>query len=127
MPDATTVTPGRPARRDPFVRIYSSAPDAPRLRRPADVLMLLVALVVLALLAIPAPGPSDLDTALVDLVPPGVRVGSGWPWAGVEGVEPVALAGTEADGLPAERVGEAGPVVLRVAGDGDGVAGGDAA
>lgn len=79
MPDATSATTDRSSRRDPFVRLYSSAPDAPRLRRPADVLMLLVAIVVLALLAIPAPGPSDLDTALVDLVRAVPGLG-GWLW-----------------------------------------------
>ena len=44
-----------------FVRVWSSAADAPRLRRPTDVLLLVASVVVLGLLALAAPGPTGAD------------------------------------------------------------------
>ncbi|WP_426593444.1 lysylphosphatidylglycerol synthase domain-containing protein [Cellulomonas sp. McL0617] len=47
-----------------LVRVWSSAPDAPRLRRPTDILLLGVSVVALVLLLLAAPGPSGADDAL---------------------------------------------------------------
>ena len=51
-----------------LVRLWSSASDGRRLRRPTDVLLLIGALLVLALLFVAAPGPTALDTAIVGLL-----------------------------------------------------------
>jgi len=61
------------------VRIFSSASDAPRARRPTDVLLLIVAIVGLLVLSIPAPGPTQMDEALSKLIEelPGLF---GWFW-----------------------------------------------
>jgi uncharacterized membrane protein YbhN (UPF0104 family) len=70
----------RPANlRSADVRIFSSASDAPRARRPTDVVLLVLALVVMALLALAAPGPGAIDKALVSLFDslPGLV---GWLW-----------------------------------------------
>ena len=40
-----------------LVRVWSSAEQAPRLRRPTDILLLAASIVTLALLALAAPGP----------------------------------------------------------------------
>ncbi|GAA3803858.1 lysylphosphatidylglycerol synthase transmembrane domain-containing protein [Cellulomonas soli] len=62
-------------RRDPsrpptagLVRLWSSAADAPRLRRPTDVLLLAASVLTLGLLALAAPGPTDADRALDTLL-----------------------------------------------------------
>ncbi len=46
------------------VRVWSSAPGAQRMRRPTDVLLLVVSVLLLAALAVPAPGPTNADSAL---------------------------------------------------------------
>ncbi len=51
-----------------LVRVWSSATDGRRLRRPTDVLLLIGAVVLLALLFLAAPGPTSLDTAVVRLL-----------------------------------------------------------
>ncbi len=60
-------------------RIFSSAADAPRARRPTDWLLLFGSLFGLALVTLVAPGPTELDTAVVGLVQalPGL---AGWFW-----------------------------------------------
>ncbi|GEL94011.1 lysylphosphatidylglycerol synthase transmembrane domain-containing protein [Cellulomonas composti] len=45
------------------MRVWSSAPDASRLRRPTDVILLVAALVVLGVLSLAAPGPTGADTS----------------------------------------------------------------
>jgi uncharacterized membrane protein YbhN (UPF0104 family) len=61
------------------VRIFSSASDAPRARRPTDVVLLIVAIVVIGVLSLPAPGPTAIDSAAADLLGaiPGLL---GWFW-----------------------------------------------
>jgi hypothetical protein len=61
------------------VRIFSSASDAPLARRPTDVVLLVACIIGVALLSIPAPGPTSLDPAVTDLVKqlPGLV---GWFW-----------------------------------------------
>lgn len=51
-----------------LVRVWSSAPDAPRSRRPTDVLLLAASLVVLVVLGLAAPGPTGVDTAVATLL-----------------------------------------------------------
>lgn len=62
-----------------FVRVWSSAADAPRLRRPTDVLLLVVSVVVLGLLALAAPGPTGADRAL-DTLLAWLEPVLGWLW-----------------------------------------------
>src|SRR4029453_16858978 len=65
--------PGRPARsggrawrrRIPGV---SSASDAPRSRRPTDVVLLALAVVTVVVLTFPAPGPTSIDSLVTNLV-----------------------------------------------------------
>jgi uncharacterized protein (TIRG00374 family) len=61
------------------VRIFSSAPHAPRARRPTDAVLLVLAIIGMAALSVPAPGPTQLDTAVSELVAtlPGL---AGWFW-----------------------------------------------
>lgn len=70
--------PGRPG--DGLVRVWSSAADAPRLRRPTDVLLLGGSLLTLALLTLPAPGPTELDRAL-DTALAALEPLLGWLWS----------------------------------------------
>ncbi len=67
------------SRRRVSIRIFSSAPDAPRARRPTDALLLALAVLGIAALSFPAPGPTALDEAAADLVKelPGLV---GWLW-----------------------------------------------
>ena len=67
------------ARRRIGVRIFSSASDAPRARRPTDVALVILTVVIVALLSIPAPGPTQIDTAITSLsrIFPGLF---GWFW-----------------------------------------------
>ncbi|MFZ0323007.1 MAG: lysylphosphatidylglycerol synthase transmembrane domain-containing protein [Actinomycetes bacterium] len=60
-------------------RIFSSAADAPRSRRPTDWLLLFGSVVGLALITIPAPGPTAIDTATAAFLQsvPGLV---GWFW-----------------------------------------------
>src|SRR4029079_12630255 len=61
------------------VRVFSSASDAPRARRPTDVVLLVLAIVVIMVLSFAAPGPGRLDQAVVSFVQalPGLV---GWLW-----------------------------------------------
>jgi uncharacterized membrane protein YbhN (UPF0104 family) len=51
-----------------IVRIWSSAADGRRLRKPSDVLLLATSLLLLVLLDFVAPGPTELDTAIARLL-----------------------------------------------------------
>ena len=76
---------GRLARLDPRalrhvdVRIFSSASDAPRARRPTDVVLLIVSVLGVVVLSFFAPGPTAVDGTVSDLVSelPGLF---GWFW-----------------------------------------------
>ncbi|HEY6568459.1 MAG TPA: hypothetical protein VI341_13165, partial [Actinomycetota bacterium] len=59
--------------------MFSSASDAPRARRPTDIVLLVIAIPLIAALSFAAPGPGALDTAVVGLVQslPGLV---GWLW-----------------------------------------------
>ena len=61
------------------IRVFSSAGDAPRSRRPVDLVLLVLAVVAVAALTFPAPGPTSLDTLVTELVRglPGLF---GWFW-----------------------------------------------
>src|SRR5512132_1917804 len=69
----------RGTRRAGGIRIFSSASDAPRSRRPTDAIMLALAVLGAIALSFPAPGPTAIDTAATDLVRelPGL---AGWFW-----------------------------------------------
>lgn len=77
MDNESQVEPG--VRRRVSIRTFSSAPDAPRARRPTDALLLALAVLGIAALSFPAPGPTTLDEAAADLVKelPGLV---GWLW-----------------------------------------------
>jgi uncharacterized membrane protein YbhN (UPF0104 family) len=64
-------------RRD--IRLFSSASDAPRSRRPTDVVLLALAVLTVVVLTFPAPGPTTIDSLVTDLVKnlPGLF---GWFW-----------------------------------------------
>ena len=78
-------SPGRMQKLDPRAwrrgagQLWSSAADAPLERRPTDVVLLVLAVLTLALLSIPAPGPGTLDDAVTNLLKalPGLL---GWFW-----------------------------------------------
>lgn len=74
--EAVTDAHERPAR---GIRFFSSASDAPRVRRPTDAILFVLALLSVALLSIPAPGPTAIDTAVTNLLTtlPGLF---GWFW-----------------------------------------------
>jgi uncharacterized membrane protein YbhN (UPF0104 family)/tRNA A-37 threonylcarbamoyl transferase component Bud32 len=59
--------------------VFSSASDAPRSRRPVDVVLLALAVVTVVALTFPAPGPTSLDSLVTNLVQglPGLF---GWFW-----------------------------------------------
>jgi hypothetical protein len=61
------------------VRVFSSASDAPRSRRPSDVVLLGLAVLAVAALTFPAPGPTAIDSLVAALVQglPGLF---GWFW-----------------------------------------------
>ncbi|HSO56161.1 MAG TPA: hypothetical protein VL330_26235 [Actinomycetes bacterium] len=61
------------------IRLFSSAGDAPRSRRPTDVVLLALAVVSILVLAFPAPGPTSIDSLVTGLVRslPGLF---GWFW-----------------------------------------------
>ena len=61
------------------MRVFSSASDAPWARRPTDIVLLITATLLTALLSFPAPGPTAIDAAVADLVAaiPGLL---GWFW-----------------------------------------------
>lgn len=60
-------------------RIYSSAAEARRFRRPTDVVLLVLSLLAILGLACVAPGPTDLDESISQLIAdlPGL---AGWLW-----------------------------------------------
>ncbi len=68
-----------PSGRRRIIRLYSSAPDAKRFRRPTDVVLLAISVVAILGLAIVAPGPTDLDESITELLKdlPGA---AGWLW-----------------------------------------------
>jgi len=68
-----------PAWRGAGFRIFSSAGDAPRARRPTDGVLLALTIVGVALLSIPAPGPTALDRSFSAFISelPGLM---GWFW-----------------------------------------------
>jgi hypothetical protein len=70
---------GRRTRRAAGIRIFSSASDASRSRRPTDAIMLALAILGAVALSFPAPGPTAIDTAATNLVRqlPGL---AGWFW-----------------------------------------------
>ncbi|KQY43869.1 lysylphosphatidylglycerol synthase transmembrane domain-containing protein [Cellulomonas sp. Root137] len=68
------------ARDGGLVRIWSSAADAPRLRRPTDVILLVASVLTLGLLALAAPGPTGADDAL-DTVLARLEPLFGWLWS----------------------------------------------
>ena len=81
-PSGRPAKPGRPflgSLRDADVRVFSSASDAPRARRPTDVVLVALAVVVLGLLLLVAPGPGELDRTTEQFVTslPGLF---GWFW-----------------------------------------------
>ena len=61
------------------IRLFSSAPDAPRSRRPTDVVLLVLAVLTVVVVAFPAPGPTSIDSLVTGLVKalPGLF---GWFW-----------------------------------------------
>ena len=61
------------------IRVFSSASDAARSRRPTDAIMLALAVLGAIALSFPAPGPTAIDTAATNLVAqlPGLV---GWFW-----------------------------------------------
>ncbi|MEI6361134.1 MAG: lysylphosphatidylglycerol synthase transmembrane domain-containing protein [Actinomycetes bacterium] len=60
-------------------RVFSSAADAGRVRRPTDIVLLGLALFGIAVLTVMAPGPSAFDTALTSVIQ-SLRVFGGWMW-----------------------------------------------
>jgi uncharacterized membrane protein YbhN (UPF0104 family)/tRNA A-37 threonylcarbamoyl transferase component Bud32 len=64
-------------RRD--IRLFSSASDAPRSRRPTDVVLLAFAVLTVVVVTFPAPGPTSIDSLVTGLVKalPGLF---GWFW-----------------------------------------------
>jgi len=50
------------------VRVFSSVVDAPRSRRPTDVIMLVLSVLLLVVLWWPAPGPTRIDTNITTLL-----------------------------------------------------------
>ncbi len=61
------------------IRVFSSAPHAPRARRPTDGVLLVLAILGIVALSFPAPGPTAFDSATAELVAelPGLV---GWFW-----------------------------------------------
>ena len=76
---ATAAPAGRKTRRLDGVRIFSSASDAPRSRRPTDGILLALAILGGVILSYSAPGPTAFDTAATDLVAQLPDL-AGWFW-----------------------------------------------
>jgi uncharacterized membrane protein YbhN (UPF0104 family)/tRNA A-37 threonylcarbamoyl transferase component Bud32 len=76
-PDRPARSSGRAWHRD--IRVFSSASDAPRSRRPTDMVLLALAVVAVVVLTFPAPGPTSIDSLVSNLVQglPGLF---GWFW-----------------------------------------------
>ncbi len=60
-------------------RVFASGADAPRARRPTDVVLLIGAILTVLLLALVAPGPTALDDAVTSLVS-ALPMLAGWFW-----------------------------------------------
>ena len=60
-------------------RVFSSGADAARIRRPTDVVLLILSLLGVGILAIVAPGPTALDTAFTSLIE-ALQSFAGWIW-----------------------------------------------
>ena len=65
---------------DGLVRVWSSAAGAPRLRRPTDILLLVVSILALGVLALAAPGPTGADDALATFLA-WLQPLFGWLWS----------------------------------------------
>src|SRR5829696_5451428 len=76
-PDRSARSSGRAWHRD--IRVFSSTSDAPRSRRPTDMVLLALAVVAVVVLTFPAPGPTSIDSLVSNLVQglPGLF---GWFW-----------------------------------------------
>ena len=76
----TAASLARPLHRLTGIRFYSSQADAPRVRRPTDVMLLVLGLLLLAVTAVAAPGPTGLDNAVSSLIKefPGFAT---WAWS----------------------------------------------
>src|SRR5215211_5558536 len=76
-PDRPARSSGRAWRRD--IRVFSSASDAPRSRRPTAVVLLALAVVTVVVLTFPAPGPTSINSLVANL---GQRLPGlfGWFW-----------------------------------------------
>jgi uncharacterized membrane protein YbhN (UPF0104 family) len=61
------------------LRVFSSARDAPRARRPTDAVLLVLATLGVVALSFPAPGPTALDSATANLVSELSGL-AGWFW-----------------------------------------------
>ena len=61
------------------IRVFSSASDATRSRRPTDAILLVLAIVGALVLSLYAPGPTAIDTAATDLVAQFPDL-AGWFW-----------------------------------------------
>jgi len=75
-PSPPTPRPKR-VRRVLHVRIFSSASDAPRSRRPTDVLLLVISIILVSTFLVPAPDATQTDTAISTFVQqlPGTATG----------------------------------------------------
>ena len=70
---------GRLTRQAIGIRVFSSASDATRSRRPTDAILLVLAIVGALVLSLYAPGPTAIDTAATDLVAQLPDL-AGWFW-----------------------------------------------
>ena len=70
---------GRLTRQAIGVRVFSSASDATRSRRPTDAILLVLAILGALVLSLYAPGPTAIDTAATDLVAQLPDL-AGWFW-----------------------------------------------
>jgi uncharacterized membrane protein YbhN (UPF0104 family) len=75
----TAASLARPLHRLTGLRFYSSQADAPRVRRPTDIMLLGLAVLVILAAAVVAPGPTNLDDAVSALIAelPGFAT---WGW-----------------------------------------------
>ncbi len=75
----TAASAGRRPRRRAGIRIFSSAPDAARSRRPTDGVLLALAILGSIVLSLSAPGPTAIDSAITNLVAELPDL-AGWFW-----------------------------------------------
>jgi uncharacterized membrane protein YbhN (UPF0104 family) len=78
-PGRTVASLRRPLHRLTGLRFFSSQSDAPRVRRPTDIMLLALGLVTVLVAALVAPGPTGLDNAITALIAelPGF---ASWAW-----------------------------------------------